>query len=187
MSYRNRLKLFLRASVSLSHSANIISDLPGYISWLFGIGHQRFPHYWLLARGKQRSSVDSPHKVPVMRRFDVSLLLRTWLVIKDATTHMWCHCHMLSIQWFSFSFLIDLHKKSGVCWRERHQDVNSVAFSEPINVWPKTSMWAGHLSMSRDIYNGTYNEKLSNMNHADQTQTRMLEWQLKEPPVFNAA
>ena len=55
--------------VSLTLCAGSVDDHDDVIKW------KLFPCYWPFARGIHRSPVNSPHKGPATRSFDVSLML----------------------------------------------------------------------------------------------------------------
>ena len=83
---RSKLRLCL-ANHRAGYFCNLPCDWPSII-WAYSeqeiengyrlyFGHddamtwKRFPHYWTFVKGIHRPSVDSPHKGPVMWRFDV--------------------------------------------------------------------------------------------------------------------
>ena len=55
------------------------------------------PDYWPFVRGIHQSLVDSPHKGPVMQRFDVLFVvsLNNLPLISKTMTLMWRHCSVL--------------------------------------------------------------------------------------------
>ena len=50
---------------------------------------RRFPHYWPLAREIHPSPMDSPHKEPVMRTFDVSFDISMNNLLNEESSCLW--------------------------------------------------------------------------------------------------